>query len=393
MDFVKDDLDDISARTKLNVDDIERLLRLCLIKCYFLWDNKIFVIEDAGPIGLSLMVTMAEAYLQHLEAKALSQAVNCRPKTFRRYVDDSHVRFNNADNAEEFLNILNIQDCKIQYTMEKESLDGNLAFLDISLKNNRLGKYEMKVFRKDAITNLQIHPDSSVNPSTIVGVFKGFLTRAHRICTHDKLQEEIDFLVDMFVENGYDRIKFQNIAKNFVPQTSLTPVIRNEDEPSSIVKLPWIPKIGPSLRKEFKKYGVKVVFMSGPSLSDMLCQHKYPLPENSRPGVYKLECNCSSIYIGETKKKVSTRMVQHEKDIFHGRWTMSGVAEHAQLCKKGFKFKEASTISIEENFQQRKIREAVEIRTRRRMAAQVINRDSGSYLKTTQWDVLLSRIA
>ena len=215
MDFVKDDLDDISARTKLNVDDIERLLRLCLSKCYFLWDNKIFVIEDAGPIGLSLMVTMAEAYLQHLEAKALSQAVNCLPKTFRRYVDDSHVRFNNADNAEEFLNILNIQDCKIQYTMEKESLDGNLAFLDIS-KKKRLGKYEMKVFRKDAITNLQIHPDSSVNPSTIVGVFKGFLTRAHRICTHDKLQEEIDFLVDMFVENGYDRIKFQNIAKNFV---------------------------------------------------------------------------------------------------------------------------------------------------------------------------------
>ena len=50
---------------------------------------------------------------------------------------------------------------------------------------------------------------------------------------------------------------------------------------------------------------------------------------------------------------------------------MSGIAEHAQLCKKAFKFKEASTISIEENFQQRKIREAVEIRTRRRMAAQV----------------------
>ena len=140
--------------------------------------------------------------------------------------------------------------------MEKESLDGILAFLDISLKNNRLGKYEMKVFRKDAITNLQIHPDSSVNPSTIVSVFKGFLIRAHRICTHAKLQEEIDFLVDMFVENGYARIKFQNIAKNFVPQTAQTPVRRNEDEPSPIVKLPWIPKISSCLRKEFKKYGV-----------------------------------------------------------------------------------------------------------------------------------------
>ena len=94
MDFVKDDFDEICQRTKLKVDDIEILLRLCLSKCYFLWDEKIFEIKDAGPIGLSLMVTMAEAYLQHLESRALSQAINCCPKTFRRYVDDSHVRFN-----------------------------------------------------------------------------------------------------------------------------------------------------------------------------------------------------------------------------------------------------------------------------------------------------------
>ena len=84
------------------------------------------------------MVTMAEAYLQHLESRALSQAINCCPKTFRRYVDDSHVRFNKNADADESLDILNSQDCKIQYTMEKVSSDGVLPFLDISLKNNRL---------------------------------------------------------------------------------------------------------------------------------------------------------------------------------------------------------------------------------------------------------------
>ena len=102
MGFVKDDYAEICQRTKLDLEDIERLLRLCLNKCYFLWDNKIFVIEDAGPIGLSLMVTMAEAYLQFLEAKSLSEALHCRPKTFRRYVDDSHPRFDDAEHAEEF---------------------------------------------------------------------------------------------------------------------------------------------------------------------------------------------------------------------------------------------------------------------------------------------------
>ena len=53
------------------------------------------------------MVTMAEAYLQFLEAKSLSEALHCRPKTFRRYVDDSHARFVDAYHAEEFLCVLN----------------------------------------------------------------------------------------------------------------------------------------------------------------------------------------------------------------------------------------------------------------------------------------------
>ena len=56
MGFVKDDLAVICQRTKLEIEDTETLLRFCLRKFYFLWDNKIFVIEAAG---LSLMVTMA----------------------------------------------------------------------------------------------------------------------------------------------------------------------------------------------------------------------------------------------------------------------------------------------------------------------------------------------
>ena len=90
----------------------------------------------------------------------------------------------------------------------------------------------------------------------------------------------------MFVENGYDRKKFQDIADSFVPNSSQNLVERDEEESSPIVKLPWIPKVGPNLRKVFKKHGVRVVFTAGPSLNDILCQHKSPLPRNSRPGVY-----------------------------------------------------------------------------------------------------------
>ena len=264
--------------------------------------------------------------------------------------------------------------------------------------------------RKDAITNLQIRPESSVDPSTVFGVFKGFLSRAYRICNEGKVDSEVEFLVNIFVEHGYDRSKLEEIAKVFKDKTMTEhqdeilevqaahqdgviegESLQRDEESLPVVKIPWIPRIGPKLRAAFKKHHVKVVFTAGPNLKDLLCQHKSPLPKNSQPGIYKLECNCSSIYIGETKKKIQTRISQHERDIFHGKWQMSGASEHAKVCKQGFKFEEASTLNVEPFYTQRKIREAVEIRAQRRSRIPVLNRDSGSYLKTTQWDVILAR--
>ena len=66
----------------------------------------------------------------------------------------------------------------------------------------------------------------------------------------------------MFVENGYDRKKFQDLADIFAPNLSHNLVERDEEESSQIVKLPWIPKLGQNLHKVFKKHGVRVVFTS-----------------------------------------------------------------------------------------------------------------------------------
>jgi hypothetical protein len=61
------------------------------------------------------MVVMSEAYLQHIEFNAIKQAlsINIAPKTYKRYVDDSHARFTNFDDANSFLTILNSQDKSI----------------------------------------------------------------------------------------------------------------------------------------------------------------------------------------------------------------------------------------------------------------------------------------
>jgi len=388
MEMIHDDWDDISTQTNLSEADIRNLLELCLQKCYFLWENDIYVIDDAGPIGLSLMVIVAESYLQFLEAQALDDAelLDCCPKTFRRYVDDSHARFANDDQSNRFMEVLNCQDEKIQYTVEKEEA-GKLPFLDILIINDGDSSYKFKVHRKDAITNLQLKPNSSINPSLIMGVFKGFLSRAKRICSEEFINDEINFLVEMFVENGYQRSMLRNIVTNYGVNSTI-----ERDPTKPVVRIPWIPVIGPKLRKTLKKYGCSVIFSSGRNLKDMLCNHKTPLPKNSGSGVYKLECECSSVYVGETKKQIRTRIKEHEHDVFKGKWKASGATEHAERCQQAFKWEDVTTIANEPDYRRRKVREAIEIRRARRSDRLCVNKDNGNIMKTSHWDHLLGKL-
>ena len=146
--FLQDDHTELKKRTKLNITDIQQLLKLCLSECYFLYNNVIWTLENSGPIGLSIMVVLSECYLQRIEHTSITQALNLNlaPKTFKRFVDDSHARFNNREQLLQFLDILNSQDSSIQYTIEFENENKQLSFLDI---NN---KYTDKTKLKHSIT-------------------------------------------------------------------------------------------------------------------------------------------------------------------------------------------------------------------------------------------------
>ena len=175
-------------------------------------------------------------------------------------------------------------------------------------------------------------PTSSVNPELVNGVFKGFLIRAKRLCSSQYLQQEIQFLIDVFVENGHNRDQLTILAEEMTThpsvdgtstlstnndETATTPTASDDQKP--VVTVPWIPILGPRLRKAMRRRGVRTIFTSGRNLSSLLCNHKSALPPNSFPGVYRLICGCGHVYIGETKKRILSRISEHKKDVFHGR--------------------------------------------------------------------------
>ena len=116
--------------------------------------------------------------------------------------------------ATQFLDILNNQHPKILYTMELENSSKSLNFLDLTVINpGNNGKYEFKVYKKKAITNVQTRKNSCHDPKIMMGVFKGFVHRAIKLCTAQHLQAELEFLVSVFVENGYHKGSMLNVIE------------------------------------------------------------------------------------------------------------------------------------------------------------------------------------
>ena len=66
------------------------------------------------------------------------------------------------------------------------------------------------------MTNVQIKSNSSMARNVSVSVFKGFLSRAYKICSERYIDPEIQFLIDVFTENGYERKTLEKIAKKYL---------------------------------------------------------------------------------------------------------------------------------------------------------------------------------
>ena len=123
-----------------------------------------------------------------------------------------------------------------------------------------------------------------------------------------------------------------------------------------------MPSISKKLKNVFIKAGFKVVFKSDKTLESILTNRNKPgLPKNNSPRCYRVPCGCGANYIGQTKKRITSRFKEHEKAIFKGNTSDSALSEHAVHCPNNIDWGNASTLTTETNYQNRCVREAFEI--------------------------------
>ena len=260
---------------KIKTHRYTQINELCLSKSYFLYENKIRL-ENAGPIGFSLIVELSESFLHTSGMKDMTEAltIQIKPKTFKRYVDDSHAGFTSKHNANISQELVNKQGPAIQYTTEYENEKKSLNFLDINITSTINKKDEFKVHHKKAINNIHIKLILCIDSNIIKNVFKGFLHIAHSLCSGKYIKEEKKKLINMFVENGHDKqllknlvIKYNNKKNNKNNQENN---IKNQDY-KYLKKLHWIPNISSKIKRQFNKIWRDIVFTSGKNLQQIVC--------------------------------------------------------------------------------------------------------------------------
>ena len=97
-------------------ENLKKLLDLAT-KGMFLYKDKLFQQIDGVSMGSPLGPTIVNFFLAEAETRLLQQQLNSAPKVYFRYVDDIFAIFNKKADSMEFLDRLNSQNKKLQFTM------------------------------------------------------------------------------------------------------------------------------------------------------------------------------------------------------------------------------------------------------------------------------------
>ena len=130
----------------------------------------------------------------------------------------------------------------------------------------------------------------------------------------------------MFCENEYDWKTSQKIINNFENKTRGISSNDNNNADKN-----WIPKIGAKVKKKFR---FRAAFQMSPNLKNILWKNKHKLIPSSYLGVYQVKFSCRSVYKGETKKKIISRLTDHQHETINGwsNWTHKGIPRPFRLA-------------------------------------------------------------
>ena len=149
----------------------------------------------------------------------------------------------------------------MSFSFEEEK-NGKLSFLDIEVSREK-GKLVTTVYRKPTFSGVYTHFESFLPTIYKFGMVYTLAYRCFKICSDwTKFHEELSFLKQVFLKNGYPLSFIDNCFKTFVDKLFIKrPQLITVENKTLFLLLPYLGEISFKTRTKLRKY-LKVLLNS-----------------------------------------------------------------------------------------------------------------------------------
>ena len=180
----------------------------------------------------------------------------------------------------------------MSFSFEQEK-NGKLSFLDIEVSREK-GKFVTTVYRKPTFSGVYTHFESFLPTIYKFGMVYTLAYRCFKICSDwTKFHEELSFLKQVFLKNGYPLSFIDNCFKTFVDKLFIKrPQLITVEKKTLFLSLPYLGEISLQTRTKLRKSlkgllnccKLQIVFKSQRKLSNVF-RFKDRLPSDLVSGV------------------------------------------------------------------------------------------------------------
>ncbi|KXJ24070.1 hypothetical protein AC249_AIPGENE10784 [Exaiptasia diaphana] len=182
-------------------------------------------------------------------------------------------------------------------------------------------------------------------------------------------------------------LSLNNYPKGFIHKYkhNVSNDTKQQKEPNAkkgFAVLPYVKNITERVKRILQDHDVMVEVKPINTIKSMISKPKDRLDDYDKTGVIydQIPCaDCSTVYIGETKRSLKTRVSEHERCVTLGQTDKSALLEHANRLGHNINWKDTSVLRNETRWHQRKWMEAVLIAKSNEMKI-ISNRDTGRTL-------------
>ena len=399
----------LKKRTDLNISDIMALLTFVAKSKYFRFQGKVYQQIEGFAMGDPLSAIMSNFFMEDLEDRAVPTAPeDIGLSLWKRYVDDIMEKIKRG-NIAPLTDHLNTQDetGNIKFTHEEEK-DGRLPFLDVKIIRKEDGTIKLQIYRKETHTDQYLMFDSHHPVQHKLSVIRTLFGRAEDIVTEpEDKAAEIQHIEKALKDCKYpqwaiDRVR-KDISRPKEDKKKGRKKKHQEKQIKGMVVLPYVKGVTERIQRTMRKHNIETPVKPHITIRRLVVHPKDKLEDNHKCGViYRVNClSCQQIYLGETGRKLETRIKEHEDETTQvtskpkTRSTSvsedttkfkSAIPEHIRSQNHLMDFENIEIVDRESGRMSRWIKEAIHIRRKEPI---VMNRNEGTYNLARVWDSII----